>query len=85
MKYIRTTDGRIINTQDERGNLIGESIVKVNNSLIVIRNNKGDELIPVKDIIKQANTIEELCDEFVECYDIIEKALREWEIWKDAL
>ena len=65
MKYIRTTDGRIINTQDERGSLIGDSIVKINDSLIVVRNNKGDELIPIEDIVKQANTIEELCDEFV--------------------
>ena len=65
MKYIRLSDGRIVDTQDERGKLIGESVVKINNSLIVVRNNKGDELIPVEDIIKQADTIEELCDEFV--------------------
>lgn len=65
MKYIRTKDGRIINTQDERGKLIGDNVVKVNNSLIVVKNNKGDELIPIEDIIKKADTIEELCDMFV--------------------
>lgn len=62
MKYIRTKDGiyesakqQIVKRYDSEGNLFATSIDTSTNSLISI----------YEDIIKQADTIEELCDELV--------------------
>lgn len=68
MKYIRTKDGRIYKAKHFYWHN-----VKVQNKLnITLR-------IERKDIIKQAETIEELCDEFIrieKCLDIKPQVLR---------
>lgn len=57
MKYIRTKDGKIYNINDLHisEDLVGKPYVT----------NKGSWCIYRESIIKQADTIEELCDEYV--------------------
>ena len=58
MKYIRTKDG-IFEKTEWQCDLSGEMfLVKANNKF-------GNESVFVDEILKQADTIEELCDEFV--------------------
>ena len=62
MRFIRTKDGKIINvslmqeyeTDDENGNRIFDGY-----------EDKDGTYYPIENILKQANTIEELCDVFV--------------------
>ena len=57
MKYIRTKDG----IYENNGLMQSNSTIE-ENSIIVCG---GHFAIPVSNIIKQADTIEELCDEFI--------------------
>lgn len=66
MKYIRTKDGRIYDTLDERGMAISQTRKQCDFvDFVTFQNRLGDFAIPKTEIIKQADTIEELCDEFV--------------------
>ena len=61
MKYIRTFDGKIFDTSKET--IIFDTLYP-----------KGEELLSntiniKEDVLKQADTIEELCDEFVVSYE----------------
>lgn len=56
MKYIRTKDGKIFNFVEKQPH----NYILVNN-----KETYGDICIHIDEILKQSNTIEELCDEFV--------------------
>ena len=64
-KYIRTKDGRILRIIycDTPRDFNGKPIVK----RYWYKENKEEIYIGKDDILKQADTIEELCDEFVYC------------------
>ena len=55
-KYIRTKDGRVFNFIEKQPH----NYILVNN-----KETYGDICIDIDEILKQADTIEELCDEFV--------------------
>lgn len=59
MKYIRTKDGRIIDTK-------GKELV--NPRVVQFYDDDLKNAMWVDDIIAQADTVEELCDEFVGIY-----------------
>lgn len=66
MKYIRTKDGKIYDTLDERGMAISQIRKQCDFvDFVTFQNRLGDFAIPKTEIVKQADTIEELCDEFV--------------------
>ena len=68
MKYIRTIDGKIINTTSY--DIKKEIIINDEHKCYIFMNNIPhnsiiEHEVMTKDIINQADTIEELCDEFV--------------------
>lgn len=79
MKYIRTKDGRIIELPKQ------PTLMKYENVIIdlneVRKGKVGHEIINAL-IDKQADTIEELCDEFVSVY---EKYHDHWDNFKECL
>lgn len=59
MKYIRTKDGKIYDTTEWKN-------IRETHSLVVLMNKDRESVLLYKaDIVKQADTIEELCDCFV--------------------
>jgi len=67
MKYIRTKDGIIVDTTKYKNvveRTFNDKVVAIDLNHWGQDNDKYPTWIDVKDIIKQADTIEELCDEF---------------------
>ena len=66
MKYVRTKDGRIVEIPNKHKEIVydGNVIISVEK---IINGVKGQEIITGL-VDKKADTIEELCDEFVTSY-----------------
>lgn len=64
MKYIRTKDGKIFDLErfEDKTTPVGKAVGLIT---LIDKNKICDYEIFKKDIINQADTIEELCDEFV--------------------
>jgi len=60
MRYIRTNEG-VFELHEKQGNIEGMFNIKLKNFL----NPKGYRIIAKERVIKQSDTIEELCDEFI--------------------
>lgn len=74
MKYIRTKDGEIHTIVRDEDISKEEKAKCPDNCILVYANNIfGCSIINENKIIKQADTIEELCDEFVYCKMLITK------------
>ena len=88
MKYIKTKDGRIIDTLDERGKVLRkaglENIIEVGGDHIIVKTINGNELIPTEYIVKQANTVKELCDRYVVVSEFDKKVIRVNELENDS-
>lgn len=74
MKYVRTKDGRIIEIPNKHKEIVYDGNVII--SLEKIINGVRGEAIVNGIVDKKADTIEELCDEFVVCFDSKTKPVR---------
>ena len=69
MKYIRTKDGRIIVQGEETDNGFDKGKFEIHNYAKIV---ETIEPFFDTDVIKQADTIEELCDTFVEAFEVFD-------------
>ena len=86
MRYIRTKEGIIVDTTKYKNvveRTFRDKVVAIDLNHWGQDNDKYPTWIDVKDIIKQADTIEELCDEFALISELEKRIIKPKELDKD--